>query len=233
LLIPVRIVVAVPLITAFLLILNALKTLIGLSGFILFYGLLWLLDRFVWPGLLNMPDGLFILPVILTYVLLFYVVRRISDSSTPIKTKLPTPNKKGAYDALFDFVFEAKYIEPAIEIYGPNFQKPTFEEYGLQAEEYYAYNRRFSLSGFEFPITVFSGIIAGYLASSRVTAPTHIYVAVGVAIIACLVVVSAEQINSRKYAQYHRVKNYDRAKKIYDSIEEQVRKERFRLRRNA
>jgi hypothetical protein len=49
-----------------------------------------------------------------------------------------------------------------------------------------------------------------------------------VAILAGFIVVGFEQINSRKYAQYDKVKNYNRARKIYDSIEEHVRKQRFR-----
>jgi hypothetical protein len=137
LLIPVRIILAVPLFTAFLLVLNVLKALIGASGFIVFYGLIWILDRFVWPGLLNIPGWLFTLLVILTYVLLFYGAHRIWGSSTPIKTKPTAPSKKTAYyDAFFDFIFEAKYIEPAIEIYGPSFPKPIFEDFDLEAEDY-------------------------------------------------------------------------------------------------
>jgi len=234
LLIPIRIIVAVPLIVFFLLFLNALKALISLSGLLLLYGLVWLLDRFVWPGLLQMPDGIFILLVILTYIFLFYVLPRVFDSGpVPIKTEPPAAPKRGLYDVIFDFVFEAKYIEPAIEIYGRSFPEPKFEDYGLEAEQYFSYNRRFSLEGFEFTVPLLSSFIAGYVAHSRVAAPNHLYIGISVFIFMCLTMVTFEQIYARRYPQYFKVKNYNRAKKIYDSIQEQLRKERFRPKRNG
>jgi len=232
LLIPVRIIVAVPLIIGFVLFLNVTKALFGLSGFLLLYGVVWLLDRTIWPGLLGMRDGVFVLLVIATYVLLFYGLRRMSDSQPIVKPK-PNPPERTLYDSFFEFVFDAKYIEPAVEIYGPNFPKPTFEQFGLEAEQYYAYNRRFSLSGFEFPLTLFSGLIAGYFASKIFPPPQHIYVGFTVSILVCAVSIGFEQLNSRRYPQFYKVKNYNRAKKIYDSIEEHLRRERVRLKFNG
>jgi hypothetical protein len=224
LLIPVRIIIAVPLIIGFLLVLNALKALIALSGFIVFYGLIWLLDRFVWPGVLNIPEWLFTILVILTYVLLFYGAHRLS-SATPIKTK-PTPSKKGAYEAFFEFIFEAKYIEPAIEIYGPSFPKPTFEDFDLEAEEYYAYNRRFTVRELEFVISVGGAFVAGFIASYYTE---HIY---AVGIIAFFIVLPSviicDQLYSRTYPQYPKVRDYNRAKKIYDSIQTDIRTARIK-----
>jgi hypothetical protein len=230
-LLPIRILVGVPYFILFLLFLNVLKALTTMSGILLTYGVVWVLDRFVWPGLLDMPGGLFVVLVILTYVGLFYGLNRLSDSQPVIKP--PRPAKHTSHDKFYDFLFEAKYIEPAIEIYGRDFKKPTFEEYGMVAEDYYSYNRRFSFEGFEFTLPLVCGFIAGIVASKNNLTQYSAHLGISVFIILCSALVIFEQLHSRNYPQHYKVKNYNRSKKIYESIQEDLRHEKFRLKRRS
>jgi hypothetical protein len=229
LLLPVRLLIGVPYFITFLLVLNVLKALTSLSGVLLVWGVLWLVSRFVWPGILDMPTGIYVLLVILAYVGLFYALNRFWDSRPVIKP----PPKYGSQDRLYDFLFEANYIEPAIEIYGRDFQKPTFEEYGMVAEDYYSYNRRFSFEGFQFTLPVLLGFISGIVASKANLTPYYVHLGIIVFVITCSALVRFEQLHSRKYTQHHKVKNYNRAMKIYESIQEHLRHEKFRLKRKS
>jgi hypothetical protein len=101
LLLPVRILVGVPYFIILLLLLNVLKALTSLSGFLLVYGVVWVLGRFVWPGLLEMPRGVFVLLVIHAYAGLIYGFSRLSDFRPVIKP----PPKYSSQDKLYDFLF--------------------------------------------------------------------------------------------------------------------------------
>jgi hypothetical protein len=68
LLLPVRILVGIPYFIILLLVLNVLKALTSLSGVLLVYGVLWVVGRFVWPSILDMPTGVIVLLVIVAYV---------------------------------------------------------------------------------------------------------------------------------------------------------------------
>jgi len=122
-------------------------------------------------------------------------------------------------------LFDAKYQDSPYDLYGPTFPGPRLQDFDLESEEYYAYNRRFSFREWEFVISVASAFIAGFVASYYLPERKFaIGITTGVIILPCLILF--DQWYSRTYAQYPKVRDYNRAKKIYESIQTEIRKRR-------
>src|SRR5437868_4797045 len=165
LLIPIRLLLFLPLF-ACLIILNLLaQTILAVIGLIatgVLVGSGWLIDTYIWHGFSKSPIAalLAVLLIYPTYNGVGYCIGKIIEQFAwmpGLKEFSASLSEKigNWWDRAVTFVFEAKYKQSPLDIYGPDFPEPTFAEFNLDKEEYYAYNRRFSLEGFEFSIAVF------------------------------------------------------------------------------
>jgi hypothetical protein len=124
-------------------------------------------------------------------------------------------------------VFEAKYQDSPYDLYGPTFPEPRFEDFELEAEDYYAYNGRFSLREWEFVISVASAFAAAFVASYYVPERKFV-IAILTGVIVLPSIILFERFYSRTYPQYQKVRDYNRAKKIYESIQTEIRMTRIK-----
>jgi hypothetical protein len=119
-------------------------------------------------------------------------------------------------------------------LYGENYKEPTFEDFGLKAEDYYAYNRRFQLDILKMILQFGTLFGVAYLRAKQIPErgfiPLLIIGVPGVAaafVVHILFTIVNEHL-SRKWPQHEKVEAYERAKTIYRKIEEEIRERGFR-----
>jgi hypothetical protein len=120
--------------------------------------------------------------------------------------------------------------------YGKAVAKPSFMEYNLSPEDYYAYNRRWRFSDVSPVIIAFFALGAAYLFKQffGVETTTNKAIMFGVALFVAILVgklVSiVDQIRDSNMPQYEAAQRYSKAMKIYKAVEEELRQEMIKSR---
>ena len=120
-------------------------------------------------------------------------------------------------------------------IYGDQYKAPAFEQFGLRAEDYYAYNKRFQfdISGQLLTWAPFFGVMylgfkfipeRGLVPMFKIMAPAS---ALALSIYSLLKSINHQL--SKRWPQHEQVKAYERASTIYKKIEEETREKRVRV----
>lgn len=127
-----------------------------------------------------------------------------------------------------------KYKYGFLEIFGSNFKEPQFSDFDLTKEQYYSYNRRFK---FDLIAMLLSwGAVFGtmYWYGSRhsergVLVALFILTLAGTAGLSVYsLMLLANNAIARRYPQHIHVRNYDRAKRIYEGIQKELREKQLK-----
>lgn len=120
------------------------------------------------------------------------------------------------------------------KLYGEDFKHPTFEEFELMKEEYYAYNHRFQLDLLGMLLTwgTLLGtmyLISRYIPERNFTTMTKVLVPAALAGTSVHLIVKGINYQlSKCWPQYEKVKRYEEARNIYNKIEEETRERKIK-----
>jgi hypothetical protein len=202
---------------------SLLGGIVGLFGFMLMKGIPVLVSLWILFGLedtIKSETWRWVIAIALFWIILGLVSWRIAMYVCGLGVKLMDYGKD----------FKKSYIK----LYGASFPEPTFEQFGMKPEDYYAYNNRFQfdLSKMILMFGTLFGIM--YLRSRQIPERGLIpglKIAIPAAIAALGMHLLLTFINhqlSKKWPQYGRVQAYNKAEKIYRKIEEETREKRFK-----
>jgi hypothetical protein len=130
--------------------------------------------------------------------------------------------------------YSHKYKKSFIFLHGTDFKEPTFDEFNLKAEDYYSYNRRFRLNDISaiFIAEMVGGSAFLFKNSFGVESSSNkilmIVTAIVAAILTYYVVKFADNYLDKRLPQHIAVQEYKHAKKIYDSVQNEIRENKFR-----
>lgn len=135
--------------------------------------------------------------------------------------------------------FSEKYKYGYLRLLGPDYKKPRYNDFGFTEEQYYAYNRRFSLDVIG---TIFSwGAALGTMYWYGTMFPEKGFIpmlaAAGLAGSAgggtYLIFHLLDNALASRYPQHKGVRQYNKAKRIYDAIQTEERHRRIKFESDA
>lgn len=133
---------------------------------------------------------------------------------------------------LFDY--SHKYKRSYVSLYGKDFKEPIFDEFNLKAEDYYSYNRRFRLNDIETFFIAVAAVGSAFIfrnlfgLESISNKILMLIVAIIAATFTHCIVKFIDDYLDRRLPQHFAVQKYKQAKKIYDSVQSEVRENKFR-----
>jgi len=134
--------------------------------------------------------------------------------------------KQGLMLSNFSRRFNISYIER----YGKNFKHPEFDDYDLEKEEFYSYNRRFTIDTEVIPLffMLFILIFLLNIAENKSFVEIFMYFifsAIASIVVKCIIL-SINNRLSKKFPQHEKVKAYVKARDIYKKIQEEIQEDK-------
>jgi hypothetical protein len=121
-----------------------------------------------------------------------------------------------------------------LQKYGRNYKRPTFEDFGLEQNEYFSYNRRFVIDEYLVAILTIALTILLSLKIIKDSSPiklTIIFVIVTVNTLIVRFLVKGLNIHfAKKYPQHSKVVEYSTALKIYQNVQAEIKANKNGLR---
>lgn len=237
LLIPVRVLLGIPFILLLKIYILIGRSLIAgafvLVTFIVF-GSGRLVETYIWPGLFDSS----ILATVGTIVVLLVLagitwtvtkqIKRLRKFQSITQGKHALGKKfNRVWDFAFGFLFEAQYKQSYAELFGPKFPEPTFEQFELEKEDYYAFNRRFSLKELTIGIAAVTGLGVSWLLFRDSPLVLRFAAWLLIAIAAAVILLCFEKWQISRYPQGLKSIEYAYALTAYRSIQEELRKAQF------
>jgi hypothetical protein len=123
--------------------------------------------------------------------------------------------------------FSKRFNRSYIALYGTDFKRPEFHDFGLEPEEYYSYNSRFTIDKEVVPFLFIplSLILLLNTSDQRGFGVMIIYLlfAICIFIVVKLIIIKINNRLSKKLPQHEKVVAYTKALQIYKSVQQEIK----------
>ncbi len=125
--------------------------------------------------------------------------------------------------------FSRRFNKSYIALYGSDYKRPEFDDFDLEPEEYYSYNRRLTIDTEVVPF-VFIPLTIMLLNNSTNTRGfgimiIYLLIAISVFLVVKSIIIQINNRLSKKYSQHEKVVAYTKALHIFKSVQEEIKED--------